>query len=437
MNRLTRPSPPPSSRRQFLKNSVAAVSATSLLPIALRQRAYAGANDVIRVGLIGCGDRGGGAAVNALNADPGARLVAMADLFSDRLQEKFKLVQEQKPAQFAVKADRCFVGFDGYQHVIENSDVVLIACASKFHPKYLSAAIAAGKHVFVEKPHAIDPPGVRQVMAACEAAKEKKLCVVSGLMNRYHTAVRETMKRVHDGAIGDIVAIEENYLRGPYRLNPREAGLTEIQYQFRNWYHFSWLSGDDVTQSLVHNLDKSTWALGGQAPVRAHGLGGRSSSFGDIYGDAFDHHSVVYEYTNGVRLYAFCRTQVGCHGDVSDLLIGTKGRCDLLRSSIQGENPWRYQGPPCNPYDIEHQELFAAIRSGTPLNNGDFMARSTMVAILGQIACYTGKLVSWEDALKSNFTFGPPDGDFSTEPAIKPDPTGNYPLAVPGRTKLI
>jgi len=343
------------------------------------------------------------------------------------------------PDQVAVNDDHCFVGLDGYQHVIDSGvDVVLIACASKFHPLYAKAAIDAGKHVFVEKPHAIDPPGIRLVKATCELAKKKKLCLVSGLMNRYVPSVQETMKRVLDGAIGEIVAIEENFLRAPYVLVQRKPSDKEIEYQFRNWYHFSWLSGDDVTQSLVHNLDKALWAMQEKPPVKAHGLAGRSASFGDIYGDVFDHHSVVYEYANGARIYALCRTQHNCHGGVSDIIMGTKGKCDLLKSRITGETNWQYDGPHGSGYINEHKDLFNGIRTGKTVVN-DYMANSTMVAILGQMACYSGKQITWEDACKSNFTFGPSEAeaDFNMKPPKTPGPDGNYPIAVPGKTKVI
>lgn len=425
------------SRRDFLKTSVAALSTATVSASHITRRVYAAGSDVIKVGLIGCGGRGSGAAMDAMRADDGVRLIAMADVFEDRLQAKRKALKEAMPDQVTVDDEHCFVGFNGYRNVIESGvDVVLIACTSKFHPKYIKAAVDADKHVFVEKPHGIDPPGVRLVKEACETAKRKKLCLVSGLMNRYVPAVRETMKRILDGAIGEIVAIEENFLRAPYVLVPRKPSDSEIEYQFRNWYHFSWLSGDDVTQSLVHNLDKALWAMREKPPAKAHGLAGRSASFGEIYGDVFDHHSVVYEYDDGARIYALCRTQHHCHEGVSDIIMGTKGRCDLLESRITGETNWQYDGPGGSGFRIEHQELFRAIRSGNPIVN-DYMANSTMIAILGQMACYSGKQITWEDAYKSDFTFGPPEGDFDTEPPVKPGPDGNYPVAVPGKTKVI
>ena len=306
-------------------------AAATIGGLSLARGAHAAGSDVIRIGLIGCGGRGPGAAVNAMNVDPGLRLVAMTDIFADKVQSRRAMLKQQKPDQVQVDDDHCFSGLDGYRHVIESADAVLIACAAKYHCYYLHAAVKAGKHVFVEKPHAIDPVGVRQIAAACTLAKQKKLCVMSGLQSRYQPGYRETIKRIHDGAIGDIVSMQETWLRGPYGLNKRNPKLTEVEFQFSNQYHFSWLSGDDVPQTLTHNLDRALWAMKGKTPVRAQGMGGRSASFGEVYGNVFDHHSVVYEYANGTRLYALCRTQNGCYEDNSSVYLGTKGQCNLTR----------------------------------------------------------------------------------------------------------
>jgi predicted dehydrogenase len=423
------------SRREFLKLSSLAAAVSGL---SLSRAAHAAGSDRLRVGLIGCGNRGTGAAIDALDADPGVHLVAMADTFADRLAASLEKIKARAQERVLVDADHSFVGFDGYRRVIESSDVVLIACASRFHPKYLRAAVDAGKHVFVEKPHGIDPAGVRATQAAADLARTKGLSVVSGLHNRFDAGVRETVQRIHDGQIGDVVAMEVNFLRAPYVLVERQPGWSETEYQFRNWYHFSWLSGDDVTQSLVHNLDKACWVMREEPPLKAHGLGGRSASFGPIYGDMFDHHSVVYEYANGTRLYAFCRTQKECYGGISDHIIGTKGRASLLNYLIRGEKNWDFSGKPPNPYKQEHREFFAGIRAGKPLNSGGYMANSTMVAVLGQIVCYTGRQLGWKKAVASDFAF-PPEGEinFNTTSPVQPLPDGQYPLAVPGKTKLI
>lgn len=430
------------TRRSFLKKAAAVSAAAAALPAA--RFAHAAGSDVIRIGVVGCGGRGAGAARDAMEADAGTKLVAMCDLFADRVEGKLKSLKEQKPQQVDVPQERCFVGLDGYRKVIECCDVVLIACAAKFHPMYTLAAIQAGKHVFVEKPHAIDPPGVRQVMEATELAKKKGLSLLSGLQSRFDPAIRETIQRVLDGAIGQIVAIEENFLRAPYGTLHRAQGLSEIQYQYSNQYRFSWLCGDDVAQSLVHNLDRSTWAMAEQPPLRCHGLGGRSTCHDRpfVYGDVFDHHTVVYHYANGVRLYALCRTTPNCYNENSSIIMGTKGTAWPLSGRIDGENKWRYSGAgkPVSPYVVEHQEFFRAIRTGNPLNCGDYMARSTMVAVMGQLSCYSGKQITWQQAMASNFYLGPRPEDctWDMEPPVKPDANGIYPpAAIPGVTKTV
>jgi predicted dehydrogenase len=293
--------------------------------------------DEIRVGLIGCGDRCSGAAAQMLSVGPFIKLVAMCDVFEDRLQNSKRAIEDACPGQVEVTSERQFTGFDGYEHVIASCDVVLIACASKFHPMYAEAAVKAGKHVFVEKPHGIDPVGVRRMMAVCELAREKGVSIVSGLQSRHSRGWQETVRMIHEGAIGDIVAMQSMFLRGPYRTYARDPGLTETQYQFRNWYHFRWLSGDDVTQSLVHNVDRMSWIMRGEMPTWCFGLGGRSSSFGEIHGDMFDHHGAIYEYESGARLYALCRTQNGCYNNAGDIIMGTKGTCYLHKYRIEGE----------------------------------------------------------------------------------------------------
>jgi predicted dehydrogenase len=426
------------SRREFLKTSAAAASAAALATSALESRLYAAGSDVIKIGMVGCGSRCPGAAINAMNVEPGARLVAMCDLFLDRVQAQRRHLKTRKPAQVAVDDDHCFAGFDGYKKVIESVDVVLIANAAKFHPLHMKAAIEAGRHVFVEKPHAIDPLGVKTVLAACKLARQKKLSVVSGLQSRFHAGYQETIRRIHDGALGDIVAIEENFLRGPYGLHARKPGLNEVQYQCSNQYHFTWLSGDDVPQSLVHNVDRSLWAMKEQTPVKCHGLAGRSSMTDEIYGNVFDHHSVVYEFAGGVKLYAFCRTTTGCYNEVSSFVSGTKGRADLTRCRITGQTNWQWEGH-CDPYDEEHRALFTAIRKGQPINSGQHMANSTLATVMGQLSCYTGQEITWANVAKSDFFYPPrpEECSFDMAPPVKPGPDGSYPVCIPGKTKLL
>ncbi len=422
-----------STRRQFLQTSAATATIGTL---SVAQQAHAAGNEVIKIGLIGSGGRGTGAAMQSLQAGPFVKLVAMCDVFSDRLHNSRQHLQRALPGQVDVKDDHCFVGFDGYQRVIDSADVVLIACASKFFPMYAEAAVKAGKHVFVEKPHGIDPVGARRIQAACDLAREKGLSLVSGLQSRFDFGWQETMRRIHDGAIGNIVAIQAMFLRGPYSLVARDPKLSETEYQFRNWYHFSWLSGDDVTQSLVHNMDRCAWALKEETPQWAFGLGGRSAAFGDQYGDMFDHHTVVYEYASSARVYALCRTTNGCYQNYSDVLMGTKGTCYLGQYRIDGETKWRYPGRPNDAHAEEQKALIAAVRSGKPLNSGYHMAKSTMVTIMGQLTCYTGKRITWDEVNKSKLQFGPApeESSFQTKPPSVADATGNYPLPKPGIT---
>ena len=280
------------SRRDFLKTSLAAAAgAAAVGGLPLARSAHAAGSDILRIGLVGCGNRGPGAASDAMTADPGVRLMAMGDIFSDHVPSRREMLKKLHPGQVEVDDAHCFTGLDSYKHVIDSVDVVLIACAAKYHCVYLHAGIEAGKHVFVEKPHAIDPVGVRQIAAAAELAKQKNLSILSGLHSRYVPAFREAIARIHDGAIGEIVAFEEHYERGPYNIVYRNRKLNEVEFQFSAQMHFTWLSGDDVNQSLAHNLDRVTWVMKEQTPVKAHGIGGRSASFGEIYGTTFDHHA--------------------------------------------------------------------------------------------------------------------------------------------------
>jgi predicted dehydrogenase len=266
--------------------------------------------------------------------------------------------------------------------------------------------------------------------------------VVSGLQSRYHPGYRETMQRVHDGAIGEIVAIQETWLRPPYVLRERIAGMSEIEHQAANQYHFHWLCGDDVPQTLIHNLDRSSWAMRDTAPVKAWGMAGRSTLNAERYGNVFDHHSVVYEFASGVRIYAYCRTIDGCYNENSSVILGTKGRCDLLRLRITGETNWTLPAPPArtNPYDLEHVALFSAIRSGKPVNNGEYMVRSTLITLMGQFSCYSGKEVTFDQISGSGYGHLPRPEEVRAgmEAPVRPGPGGVYPLPfTPGVSKVL
>ena len=425
------------SRRQFLKRSVASGAAV-YGAMSMARNVHAAGSDVLKVGLIGCGGRGTGAAANAMNAGEDVRLIAVADIFPERVAVSRKLLRKEHPQQTLVDDDHCFSGFDAYERVIESGiDVAVIACTSHFHSGFLKAAVDAGKHVFVEKPVGIDPAGVKTAMAACEAAKEKGLSVVSGLCNRHQPGIRGVVERVHDGAIGEIVAVQVSRLGGPYVRRSRKPEWSEMQYQFQNWYHFNWLSGSDPVQSVIHQIDMAQWALSEIAPIKAWGLGGRQvCTDPNTDGDEFDHHSMVFEYPNNLQVSVFGRHIPGCYNQCEVILRGTKGRAMLHKGRIEGEQPWRYDGPQANTPDIEHQVLFDSIRGGKAVNEGHFMCRSAMIGVLGARVCWTGQEITWEQITASESSFALPRYGWDVEPPLKLDAEGRYPSPVPGITKL-
>ncbi len=430
---------PTSSRREFLGKSATVAGLATIGQLGLSRSAHAAGSDVIKIGLIGCGGRGSGAAVNAMNAGPDVRLVAMADLFEDRAKGSLERIKKIKPDQVQVDDAHVFSGFYGYRDVINSdADVVLIAATSHFHPMMFKEAVAAGKHIFCEKPHGIDVPGLKAAMAANEEAKKKNLSVVSGLCWRYDDGLREAMQRIQDGAIGDIVAIQENYLSSPYVMRRRQPEWSELTFQMQNWYHFNWLSGDQTAQQLIHSIDKASWALGDVPPVKAWGIGGRQTCVDPNYGDQFDHHGVVFEYASGVRVFGFCRDIPGCYNSTTDVILGTKGRALLpSRCRIEGETEWRYKGPKRSMYDNEQAALIASVRNGKPLNNGNYMFTSSMLAILAQMVCYTGKEITWDQAMSSTLDFSLPEYTWETTPPVKPGPDGTYAAPLPGITKFV
>lgn len=428
------------SRRDFLASSAALAGAAVAGSLSVARSAHAAGSDVLKIGMVGCGGRGTGAAANALTADENTKLVAMADAFSDRLELSITQLEKRYPDRVVVDADHRFTGFDAYKKLLASDvDVVILATPPHFRPAHLEACAEAGKHVFCEKPVAVDAPGFRSVLASCEKAGQKGLSFVSGLCFRYHEGVQETLKRVLDGAIGRIVAIQETYNCGPpwFRNKARKPEWTEMEYQMRNWYPFTWLSGDHNVEQHVHSLDKASWVMHDEPPERAWGSGGRQYRGKLAIGNIFDHHCVTYEYANGVRLYSHCRRQAGCTNDVSDILLGTKGTCNVLKHRIEGENEWTFDGPKPNMYVAEHEALFQSIRNGQPINNGLYMSRSSMLAVLGRMATYTGKTITWEQAINSKEDLSPKEYAWDAEPPILPDENGNYPIAVPGETKFV
>ena len=421
-----------SSRRDFLTTSAGAALAASL---AFPGGVHAAADSLIKIGLIGCGGRGTGAAINALTVDKNVKLVAMADAFEDKIQLSLANLNKAKIAnQVDVKPEACFAGFDAYQKVFDRCDVVLLATPPHFRPLHLKAAIEAGKHVFAEKPCAVDAPGVRSVLETCELAKKKKLSIVSGLCLRYDNSFRELTKRIHDGAIGEVTCMQANDYRGAIRTKERLPEWSEMTWQMRNWYYYTWLSGDFNVEQHVHFLDVCAWVMNNQYPERAIGMGGRQVRTGPLHGHIYDHFSIVYEYANGTRFFSNCRQQEKCKGDMSAFVIGTKGKAsyveDLKRLWMRTDKDWFYEGPPNRMMETEHAELFNSIRNGTPVNNGEYMAKSTLLAIMGRMAAYTGQEITWEKALNSKEDLTPAKYDWNVE-------LPKWEVAMPGKTKFV
>ena len=433
------------TRRQFLAKSSILTGASLAGTLDVSRTAYAAGGDSIRIGLIGCGGRGSGAVANALAVHPNARLVAMADAFADRLDGARKTLKQKFDAQIGVDDSHCFSGFDGYKELLESAlDVAIMAEPPHFRPKHIEACVEAGVHVFAEKPMAVDAPGVRRVLAAGEKARQKKLSFISGFETRYSESAREAVKRVQAGEIGDIVAIEGTYNVGPLWHRGRQPDWTEMQFQMRNWYYFTWLSGDHIVEQHVHFLDYVGWLMREQPPLHAWGYGGRAQRVEPKYGDIFDHHSVVYEYASGPRVYAMTRQQSGCFNGVYSTVFGTKGQ--LRRGgtkrqtgifNLQGEPVWQ---PESDRADAEvncFREMIAAMQAGKPINDSLSMARSTMLAILGRMATHSGQRVTWDEAFASNRVLAPARYAWDADPPVLPKPDGTYPHPVPGVTQVL
>jgi predicted dehydrogenase len=398
------------SRRKFIKNTAtAAVTAKLALGSKFVQTAHAAGSDTLKVGLVGCGGRGRGAAIQALKADPHTQLVALGDVFDDQIESCLKILKRHAgdlAGRIDAPKERCFVGFDAYQGVLDSGiDVVLLAAPPHFRPQHLQASVDAGIHIFAEKPVAVDPAGVKKVQAACDEAKQKGLAVVSGLCWRYNTVARAAIQQIHDGAIGRIAAMHSAYNADrPGKEWPmrREEHWGDMEWQLRNWYWFTWLSGDHIVEQAIHSMDKAAWAMHDEPPVSAVSLGGMQARSGPELGTIFDHHAVVFEHASGLKHFHHCRQQPGCSNDVSCNIIGTEGVCHIEKGMIQdhdGNVTWEYSGPKGRQmHQAEQDELFASIRAGKPVNNGDVMSKSTMLAIFGRLASYTGKKITWEQA---------------------------------------
>jgi myo-inositol 2-dehydrogenase / D-chiro-inositol 1-dehydrogenase len=442
---MTQPTNDSTTRRNFIKTSAtAALGAGLLANLNLSARAYAGGSDTIRVGLIGCGGRGRGAAVQALSTEGDVKLVAVGDAFANQIDSGMRSIEsalkDQAKERVTVEPDHKFVGFDAYKQVIDSDvDLVILATPPGFRPMHIEAAVNAGKHVFTEKPVAVDAPGVRSVLESVRKAKEKNLAIGVGLQRHHENSYLETMKHLLDGAIGDIVAMRV-YWNGGGVWDPRvtrQQVKSEMEYQMRNWYYYNWLCGDHIVEQHIHNLDVGNW-LKNAYPVTAWGMGGREVRKDKKYGEIYDHHAVEYAYADGTRMYSQCRHIRNCWNSVSEHAQGTRGTADISGASYEsGETKWRYRGPKNNPYQTEHDNLFHAIRNGIPYNEGENGAYSTLTAIMGRLATYSGKPIEWDKALKSNVSLMPAKFSFDADPPVLPNENGEYPIAVPGVTEVL
>ncbi|MGD9647804.1 MAG: Gfo/Idh/MocA family protein [Pirellulales bacterium] len=428
------------TRRTFIKGTAATVVGAGLSAhTSIARTAHAAGDDKIKVGLIGCGGRGRGAAMQAIKADPHTHLVALADTFADQIELSLTLFGRdgELSSRVDVPEDRRYVGFDAFQQLIDSDvDVVLLAAPPHFRPQHLEAAVAAGKHVFAEKPIAVDVGGVQRVLAACEQAKQKNLAVVSGLCWRYENHARAAMQQIHDGKLGQIVAMHSAYVGSmPGKAWPmvRQDGWGDMEWQLRNWYWFTWLSGDHIVEQAVHSIDKASWAMHDQPPQSAISLGGLQARRGPELGTIFDHHAVLFEYPSGLKHFHYCRQQSGCAHDVSTHIVGTLGVCDVEKGVIRnhdGDITWKANVKKNIMHQQEQDELFASIRAGQPINDGHYMSVSTMLAVLGRMASYTGRKVTWDQALQSKEDYTLPQYNWDVKPEIPP-------IAIPGVTLLV
>jgi myo-inositol 2-dehydrogenase/D-chiro-inositol 1-dehydrogenase len=424
------------SRREFLKTTAVAGAATAAL-FATGNYAYAQGSDQIKIGLIGCGGRGSGAALQALNADPGVVLVSVADVFQNHIDNSLAAIKDEAKdkavaSRVQVKAERQFVGLDAYKRLLDTDvTVALIASPPGFHPQHIRGAVEAGKHIFAEKPMGTDAVNVRAALEAARAAKAKNLNFVSGFCWRKNYPRRAFYKAIHEGIIGPVRFVHATYITGPVKpmppANTRPAGMSDVEWQIRNWYNFVWLSGDGLVEQACHSVDKILWAKQDVPPLKCVANGGRvlPNNEGNIY----DHIDIFYEWADGTRATMAQRQIPTSYNDNSDYITGSKG-IGIINGfgmpEIHGDTPWKYEGPNKDMYQVEHDELFAAIRKGTPINEGESMARSTLMGIMGRVAAYTGEEITWEQMLKSQENLFPEKLEWNGNLAIAP-------MAIPGK----
>lgn len=429
------------SRRSFLAAAGAAMAAPIVVDPEFAARAvHLLGRETLKVGLVGCGGRGTGAAIQALRADKGAVLWAVADLLEDRIKGSLAGIEEELGEQAAGKidvGDRKFLGFDAYKSLIASGvDVVLLCTVPAFRPAHLEEAVRAGKHVFCEKPMAVDAPGLARVRAAAREAKAKGLSLTSGFCWRYHDAMRATFGKIHEGALGDVLSVHTTYHTSTLSARPRKPEWSEMEFQLRNWWHFTWLSGDHIVEQACHSIDRLAWALNDAVPISCTALGGRAAREGETSGHVFDHFAVIYEYANGLRAHHTCRQIDHCPNDNRDYVYGTKGWSVVNGwappweiKDLSGKTTWRYDGPVRDMYQNEHDHFFASIRAKSAVNDGEWMCNSVQMALMGRMAAYTGQTVTWDQCTNSREDLSPAKLEFGPMP--------QPPVAVPGKTKFI
>jgi len=422
---------PALNRRQFVQSTAILTAATTL-----RAQQKADSSETLRIGLVGCGGRGTGAASQALGAEYNGKIVAMADVDMKQIDGSIASLSQKFPDRVDVKPDKKFIGIDAYKQLLDSGvDVVLLASPPGFRPMHLQAAVDAGKHIFCEKPMAVDTIGYHMAMAAVKKAKEKKLNLVAGFCWRYSTSRIEAFQRALGGDIGKITSVFATYHTGPVKPMPpasgRPAGMSDVEWQVRNWYNFSWLSGDSLVEQAVHSVDKVVWAMGDKAPISCIGTGGRQIKAED--GNIFDHFHAAYEWADGVICNMASRQIKGCQGHNQDIIRGDKGVLTIGKGGqpyIDGPKRWRFRGEEKNMYDLEHEALFNSIRKGEVINDGDRMMLSTLVAIMGREAAYTGQLITWDQMLACTQDLAPDTLKWS-------DSFTPTPMPQPGVTKFL
>jgi len=441
-------------RRNFIKGTALAAGSMMVSGLPIESSAYVKPDEEeIKVALIGCGGRGTGAAMQALSTKENVKLVAMADVFRDRLEDSYKALTADEVSDWsgasgsvkekvAVTEETKFIGFDAYKKAIAQADVVILTTPPGFRPYHLEEAIMQNKHVFAEKPLATDAPGVRKLFELVKLANEKKLSVVIGLQKHFNNKYIEIMKRVHDGMIGDIVSGQVYYDSEGVWMRERKPEYSEMEYQMRNWYYFTWLCGDQIVEQHIHNIDAFNWAKQSY-PVSAQGMGGRQVRTGKEYGEIYDHHYVEYIYSDDSLMNSQCRHIKGCMNKVAEKLMGTKGMVELqgntgIISDYKGNVLYNHRGKEDpNPFQVEHDKLFEAVRKGEVINNFLNGVESTLTTILGRYATYSGQLVTRDDVLNSSIQLMPAQVDWEDTPPSLPDKEGFYPIPMPGEYKVI